>query len=37
MKAFDKGIKAATHLFNAMSALQHRAPGLVGAIYEHPL
>jgi N-acetylglucosamine-6-phosphate deacetylase len=34
--AFDKGIKAATHLFNAMSAFQHREPGLVGAIYSHP-
>jgi len=34
--AFDKGIKAATHLFNAMSPLQHREPGLVGAIYNHP-
>lgn len=28
---FDKGIKAVTHLFNAMSPLQHRAPGLAGA------
>ncbi len=34
--AFDKGIRAATHLFNAMSPFQHRAPGLVGAIYNHP-
>jgi N-acetylglucosamine-6-phosphate deacetylase len=37
MAAFEKGIKASTHLFNAMSALQHRAPGLVGAIYDHPV
>lgn len=36
MAAFDKGIRAATHLFNAMSALQHRAPGMVGAIFDHP-
>jgi len=36
LAAFDKGINAATHLFNAMSPLQHREPGLVGAIYNHP-
>lgn len=36
MQAFDAGIPAATHLFNAMSPLQHRAPGLAGAIYDHP-
>lgn len=36
MAAFDKGIHAATHLFNAMSPLQHREPGLVGAIFNHP-
>jgi N-acetylglucosamine-6-phosphate deacetylase len=34
--AFNSGIPVATHLFNAMSPLQHRAPGLVGAIYNHP-
>ena len=34
--AFDNGIHAATHLFNAMSPLQHREPGMVGAIYNHP-
>ena len=34
--AFDKGIHLATHLFNAMSPLQHRALGMVGAIFEHP-
>jgi len=35
-QAFDNGIFAATHLFNAMSPLQHRAPGLVGACFNHP-
>lgn len=34
--AFNKGIPAATHLFNAMSPLQHREPGMVGAIFNHP-
>jgi N-acetylglucosamine-6-phosphate deacetylase len=29
--AFDKGITTVTHLYNAMSPLQHRAPGLAGA------
>jgi N-acetylglucosamine-6-phosphate deacetylase len=33
--AFERGIPTATHLFNAMSALQSRAPGMVGAIYDH--
>lgn len=33
MEGFDLGIPAATHLYNAMSSLQHRAPGLVGAIF----
>jgi N-acetylglucosamine-6-phosphate deacetylase len=32
---FDNGIKVATHLYNAMSALQHRAPGVVGALFNH--
>lgn len=32
---FSKGINTATHLFNAMSALQHREPGMVGAILDH--
>lgn len=33
--AFDKGISVATHLYNAMSPLQHREPGMVGAIMQH--
>jgi N-acetylglucosamine-6-phosphate deacetylase len=32
---FNNGIKAATHLYNAMSSLQHRAPGVVGAVMDH--
>lgn len=31
IKCFKKGIQAVTHLYNAMSPLQHRSPGLVGA------
>lgn len=30
-KSFVHGITTVTHLYNAMSPLQHRAPGLVGA------
>lgn len=33
--AFDAGIHAATHVYNAMSPLQHRVPGMVGAIFDH--
>jgi N-acetylglucosamine-6-phosphate deacetylase len=33
--AFYRGIPAATHLFNAMSPLQGRQPGMVGAIYDN--
>ena len=29
---FSRGIATATHLYNAMSPLQHREPGLVGAV-----
>ena len=36
MQFFDAGIPVATHLFNAMSAFQHRAPGVVGALFDHP-
>jgi N-acetylglucosamine-6-phosphate deacetylase len=32
--AFKIGVPAATHLFNAMSQLQGREPGMVGAIYD---
>lgn len=32
--AFDKGITHATHLFNAMSGLTHREPGVVGAVFD---
>jgi N-acetylglucosamine-6-phosphate deacetylase len=35
-KAFNDGIPVATHLYNAMSSLLHRAPGVVGAIFDHP-
>ena len=33
--SFQRGIPAATHLYNAMSAFQHREPGMVGAIFDH--
>ena len=33
--AFNKGINNVTHLYNAMSGLQHREPGLVGASFLH--
>ena len=36
MLAFYKGIATATHLYNAMSPLHHREPGLVGALFTHP-
>jgi len=36
MQFFNDGIPVATHLFNAMSAFQHRAPGVVGALFNHP-
>ena len=32
--SFANGITTVTHLYNAMSSLQHRAPGLVGAVMD---
>lgn len=38
MNAFDNwGIDTVTHLYNAMSPLQHRKPGLVGAVFDHTM
>lgn len=34
LRGFDLGIPAATHLFNAMTPLGHRAPGMAGAILD---
>jgi N-acetylglucosamine-6-phosphate deacetylase len=33
-EVFNMGVPAATHLFNAMSPMQGREPGMVGAIYD---
>ena len=33
--AFRSGIDVVTHLFNAMSPMQHRSPGLAGAVLDH--
>ncbi len=35
-KGFDAGITFATHLFNAMTPMVGREPGVVGAIYDTP-
>lgn len=35
MQAFDHGVSTITHLYNAMSPLHHREPGLVGAAFQH--
>ncbi len=34
-RAFRRGITLCTHLFNAMTQFQHRAPGVVGAVFDH--
>ena len=33
---FDAGVRAVTHLFNAMSQLDSRDPGVVGAVLADP-
>lgn len=35
-QGFDSGITFATHLFNAMTSIAGREPGVVGAIYDTP-
>ncbi len=38
MNVFDNcGIDTVTHLYNAMSPLHHRKPGLVGAVLDHTI
>ena len=33
--AYDKGIQTTTHLFNAMSPIHHREPGIPTAVFNH--
>jgi N-acetylglucosamine-6-phosphate deacetylase len=35
-EALDASVAGVTHLFNAMSAMHHREPGLPGAVFAHP-
>jgi N-acetylglucosamine-6-phosphate deacetylase len=35
-QSFSAGVRFATHIFNAMPALHHRQPGLVGALLTTP-
>lgn len=35
-RAYNQGVQTTTHLFNAMSPLQHRAPGIPTAVFNHP-
>ena len=34
MKAFEAGASHAVHLYNAMTGMSHREPGVVGAVYD---
>ncbi|RCK75037.1 MAG: N-acetylglucosamine-6-phosphate deacetylase [Anaerolineae bacterium] len=36
LTAFEQGFRYVTHLYNAMTPLEYRAPGLVGAVLTHP-
>jgi N-acetylglucosamine-6-phosphate deacetylase len=33
--AFNNGLDGVTHLYNAMTGLNHRSPGVVGAVFDH--